>query len=608
MESDPSPPPLMALGTDILTLVVDFVHDSHPRPTLHLALVSSYFHTLARYSQHRIITLKGPCEAARHLIHDRFVYIEKEGLLPAIRKLDIIHPWLVNTNLLARLLPQMTGLRDFKWPADKVPPHFLPTLQGDDGASPRTTMVRLHTQAQGPRVPADHNLHTLQANPYLFSLDVRINLLPKWCLSTTQPLKRLLLTCPNLRVLRLDIGIPADRHPQQPPEYCGLGFTDGEGPLAALEELVLTAYPFGTVSQTESHSHELLAYPSDLCYPGKVPELECWAENFDWSRLRRLQTGEHVDFALLVMPKLVALKEAALGDANEWRGDEQETRRFFRELPAQLEQIAVPRMQHIGLDGIMRHSGALRTLQIHRVEDWQGAWAAGAVTAQDLAQIRQSCPGIQDLGVDIARYNDDWPVWFALGLRRAVGEKPAEPVKPYATLPAAAILYNHLLRQPPPPPLSQRPIPPRIKQLIIHAGAPPPIHEKDDTPMSTFWPPTNTPPTPASSPRGTTKQRGPSSQSTATADWPFASDDDAMVTEGGVRLEALKQRLETERLGLKSYEREKDWKVRIAVEGPLSVQDWTGEQLFGYDNWDAVRRVGVEVGREGGGGGGELAS
>ncbi|KAK4541981.1 hypothetical protein LTR36_007181 [Oleoguttula mirabilis] len=495
---DSGRPSIIALGTDILTVIVDCTYDIHPESVLSIALVTSYFHNLARYSQHRTVTFAVPNQGKPpQAIHNRLEYLEKQGLLPAVRELEVDKPANLSDDVLARLctlMPHMTGLRDIKWPDFAIPPGLLAILRAS------SSNVRLHTQLGTPygRVKKNTNLYTLPSNPNLCSLQVRVEYTnAPSCLAITQPLKQILLTCPNLLSLTLDLSLPRSGCVVYgpPTEYCGFGFTDEERPLAALEELVLVGYPFGRVPRgagSQGETHFFGGLPNWIGYLGSGPEVDYWANAFDWSRLRRLETAD-ADFALALMPKLGALKDVVLSKV--WH--EEQSVRFYQEVLAELESIAVPKMACIGVDGILRHRCTLRRLRVHQDEDYRGIWRQDAITTAQLREIRDACPLLEELGLDVARPNNDWPwdlldvlatfprlrrlaIWFEVGL-----DNREAPIQPYVTFSAAAMLYHHLCGHS--PRRREQQASSRLKELEIHAGSPPPMGHGYPAPQA-YWP------------------------------------------------------------------------------------------------------------------------
>lgn len=227
----------------------------------------------------------------------------------------------------------------------------------------------------------------------------------------------------------------------------------GDEKVPPLEELVISDYPWG-------HESDVMINPffeglQQTGYPGKGSEIDYWAENFDWSRLNRLETA-YVDFALKIMWKLTSLKEVNFSGSSS----NDAIVRFYQQCPAALEAIGAESLQSITLDGVLRHGSALRKLQLHTVEDWGGEWTKKALDAASLRCIRDGCPLIEQLSVDVPR-GDGWPweildvlasfprlrhltICFELGLHCK-----DDPVKPYVTFTAVDTLFTYLRSRPP---------------------------------------------------------------------------------------------------------------------------------------------------------------
>lgn len=480
---DDSKPSLVTLESDILTLVADLLEETLPNTLVSVSLVNQWLHSIARYSQHRRITLTSRPKTHLAHLHDRLSYMERGDLFAAVRTLvlDNIGPSQIQD--VCRVIPQMAGLRDLHY-LSCADWHILNTLKV-------LSNVRIHVAASLYLDACDEDeeegLNLLQGCSNLISLEVRaIYAAANGCKRITQPLKRILLACPNLRSLTLDISLPKSGCTTYgiPNEYCGFGFVHGECP-PPLEELRVIEYPFGYGKWSSKEPMPLL-YSPQLGYPSEGREEDYWAENFNWSRLKHV-TLPSGWLALKLMPKLRSLKEITFNDT--WSKDQ--TSQFFREVPAALESISVSDLNAISLEGLLRHGCALRKLQIHRLETYQGGWRRMDGSLEDLCRIRDQCAQIEELNIDVARC-DDWPtdvlgilasfprlrhleVWFELGI-----DNSDNPVKPYVTFEAAAAMFKYLREESP-----KKPSP--LKTLKVHSGAPPPLGYGYPA-RGAFWP------------------------------------------------------------------------------------------------------------------------
>lgn len=460
-------PSLEKLGGEILLLILRWVHEVSPTTTGSVALANSYFRRMARYVQHREVTIR--LKGGGVTLSERLELMENNELFRAVRRLRIagIGPGRNMITLFCENLCKMRGLRDLEWLDNGVPREVIASLR----SSPS---VRLHTIVwDGPssqRRELDQILR-LQDCPNLHSLRVsRTYRNSKGCLNVARPLRCVLLSCPNLRVLGIDISRPrigcvVDRRPS---EYCGFGLTDGARP-PALEELELDNYPFGYTSAI----HDDFPF-GNRGYPLPGSELDYWADQFDWTRLKRLSTSA-IGLALSLMPRLAALEEVSF--YNIW--DRSRARAFFRDVPVALECITIPNLVSVRISDMLRHGSRLRRLQIHQEEICGGGWRDAATSVECLRRIRDGFPHIEELSVDIRR-ESGWPyealevlsgfpklrtlrIWFELGLECEKG-----PTRPYVTYSAVSELFRYLCEHRPEGL-------PRFQQLQITVGSPPAI-------------------------------------------------------------------------------------------------------------------------------------
>ena len=490
-------PSLTTVDHDILVMIIDFLADDHPGSMPSVWLVNSEWHSIARRSRHRCTMLdfiEHPATAKRSMD-----YVKEANLLSAIRRLEIRYPETndtlgkdrlvyqprhLNENVwrdvskkvpkpeqISRLLPQMFGLREIWWRSSNPPLEIIMALRT---SCPK---VRLHAtilagdRNLNPMKSSNIGLHHMISHPNLTSLNVEAGYIQQknYWLNLTRPLKEVLMSCPNLRSLTLNIGLESGGVECLPPiDYCGLGFANGEKPVA-LEELNLIDYPFG-----QPYARTIVGYPEKVC------EEDYWIENFDWSRTRNLQLSR-VSMALGLTPKLTALKEVVLTCTSGPVEYGKSISELFTKVPTSLESIQAPDIGYPTVAGILMHSSSLRTLKLHQPEKMQEgdtSWRAAAISEHSLRQIQEHCPKMVEMELDIDR-EGDWPwetfniiarfsqlkcltIWFELGVR-----DPESPVKPYTTFDAAGMIFEYLRDTSP----TQQSL---LATLKIHSGTPPP--------------------------------------------------------------------------------------------------------------------------------------
>lgn len=468
------------LPDNVIFSILGFLQQASAGDILTVASLCSSLYAQARYVQHRIVHIDlGGAKRA----HDRLDLVIRCDLLPAIRMLKVTGINRCREELqedskeiitrLVDMLPGMTGLRDFEWKVAymtivPIPLSILESLPLE---------LRLHTSlicsedndgkssAQGREF-----LARLENNQNLFSLSIHVRFWTEpWCLEVMCALKKVLLSCPNLRRLPLiDVWYPRGpcfgEEPLFGAPYCGLGLSDDERP-PELEELGVPYYPWGSDKPSTITSFNCLGYPE------KGTEMEYWAEAFDWSRLHRLNDIPS-DLACLIAPKLTRLKEFVLdGGGWETRGIPWDMTVFLHKIASSLELLSIPSWNYVGNkpDPIMRHGSELRCLKIHEVSD--GWKVISYVTHQDLAQLCNGLPHLEELTIDIAREENDWPykaldaiakfpslrtveLWFELG-------DASQPPAPFLTFSSARHLFSYLHER------SKS-----IQRLILHSGAP----------------------------------------------------------------------------------------------------------------------------------------
>ncbi len=466
-------PSLASLDYEILVLVVHHLHNLDPQSINRLSLVCSDLYSKARYVQHSQTCI----DISNGNAADRLQRIVRTNHLPAIRSLYVtggpIEAWdeirspgprglerrkreLETWARLADLVPLMAGLCNLHWTGAAIPDSVLDHL----GKHPRIRLhlslaVNIRRDAQYARLkqlPARvRNLSSALIKLRYPSADI--------CRPVTHALKNLLVSSPQLSKLSLDIDYPRGGCVSFGPEtlYCGLGLRKGER-LSPLHELVVMAYPMGRLPTGPG------LVINSLDYPGPVgTEMEYWAENMDWSQLRRLALyggpyAASLNLAEHLAPHLSsALEEAKFvfpgGNTASFTSA---IANFFAKLrgSVQLSSLDMPSVRDLSLSSISAHaSNTLRTLSVYREP----------LDVQELSLLRDALPHLECLTVVCARHVDDveparWPYDTTLAtlgtflrLRHltlcfATGP-PSDPHRPYLTFSSARDIFVHLQRQ-----------------------------------------------------------------------------------------------------------------------------------------------------------------
>ena len=486
-QRDPTVPcPIARVPEEVILHIFDLVRAGGPHDVASLALVHPRFYRPAREVQHRRVTIDLVNQhgaAAKQLD-----LIAKESLLPAIRELRVRrssrNPDLDCLGRLTSMLPSMTALRSLHWEYNSIPTAVLEAL-------PRLPHpVQLHVVVRdkvGHDPEARQLLAALSGCGALVSLTLdTVYFRVADGLQLSQPLRQLLLTCPNLANLSLDMDIPRDGSVLFPaPTYHGLGLARSERPLRPLESLAIHAYPWGDQDPLGHFAHQSEGYP------GAGAEMNHWAAAFDWSALRRLEATSADSQALLahtLAPRLTALREVRFTAAWSPRDDPLGT--FLARVPSLLEDVSLASLGYglgdlgYGLGGLggvaalARHAPTLRRLTVHQPEPHSNpdAWAWHIPSEAILEELLKTCPHLEELGTDLLRADGDWPrreldvlgrfprlrkleLWFGFGDWSALG-----PPHPALTALAAAELFAGLRRACP-----------TLRELRVHSGHPPPL-------------------------------------------------------------------------------------------------------------------------------------
>jgi hypothetical protein len=425
------PAPIVHLPTDLLSAILDVLQAISPHTLSDVAATCSWFYHHTRYAQHRVVELHLD---RLQLTKRKLTSLATSAFLPAVRELRVIarrsgyhEP---TSEQIGQLLSRMTGLQRVYWEFVPISAAILAGLRELGG--------RVRLEAKVIDEPGEHRLcgHLLTSVIDCEALeDLSIDTFytnSDGGLAITQRLKKILLSCPNLSNLSLNIRLPPHGCvPIEPPRgYPGIGFANGERPLRPFQSLVIQEYPWGYPSRmfgSSAHSMHCEGYPETM------PETEYWADNFDWSALTKLEITNPSNLILLkaMRPHLTALKELSLAYAHDYSRNPT-SNEFVRTLSSMLDTIKIKSIEIVDIASLEVHASTLRSVEIHQLLDLFPSQQGPVLpSVDDIARIVR-LPKLEHLGIDLSRSGSKWPqeifsiiaqapwlrsleIWFALG-------------------------------------------------------------------------------------------------------------------------------------------------------------------------------------------------
>lgn len=204
-------------------------------------------------------------------------------------------------------------------------------------------------------------------------------------------LKPILLSSPRLRTLSVNInhrGSSGHFH-----EYHGFGLCNGET-LPPLEELEIINYPWGQQPWGINAGEGSVGYPVPV-----GDEFEYWAENLDWSQLRRLRLeDDSVFLAAQLAPHLAALEEVDLTHPSG-RALRSIPTFFTTLLPRTLTSLTLATLPPDFIPLVTLHAPTLRALSVHHTP----------LPDTDLGLLRDRLPNLDTLSLACS-CSPDWPL------------------------------------------------------------------------------------------------------------------------------------------------------------------------------------------------------
>ncbi|KAI0154606.1 hypothetical protein GGR57DRAFT_106526 [Xylariaceae sp. FL1272] len=420
---DPEQPTVTTLPGFILQRILTYVQDADPKDLRKIASLSSAMYQIAQYSLHHTIHLN--LNSRAELARLKLDLIATQRLHLAVRVLKV--GWndplrQVPNDLSARVceLPSLLpGLVELHWQI--AVPWVSRSLLMIQTLPPRVRLYARFSADQRVEIQQGGEwLEGLVGNPNLYSLTISITYRPteeKECASTMRALKRVLVLCPNLTCPHLYVHyynhhynpqgnsfslLPGSGSPQE--QYCGLDFANGERP-PAWTDIGLGIHHWGEGCPAGFAMHD--RNWGDWNPAGRFCESDYWVDAFDWTQVHTLGSI-CAELGLKIAPKLTALREIINGHLTGSSLTDEAMSTFLLSMPSGLEKLVVVGWR--GLDKkakpVIRHGDTLRVLRMISPLVWE---REHVIAKEDLVQLCNGLPRLEELAIYLLRTEDDWP-------------------------------------------------------------------------------------------------------------------------------------------------------------------------------------------------------
>ncbi|KAI0449839.1 hypothetical protein F5B21DRAFT_519645 [Xylaria acuta] len=410
-------PSLMYLPNEVLKVVVDLLLGaSSPSTVRSVASVNGLLRQIVRYRQHRVLRL--PPDFGSEFLHDNkadqydayFRSLEDHGLLAAFRSVELgslgrVHVPRYVWDALCEHVTKMTGLRDIHVPVPLVP--LVPVAC----VSPLADLLDI-LRSHMPLVKVHARLPTMPGFGFpLLQLFENFSNLRSLTFTTYKPpdyrfapeilpiMRALLITCPNLRVLRLYTRTLQTRREMKCESYQPL-YANGEDRPRCLEILDLQDRDNW---QTDPEPEPSTIWQWDINAVAEKYDDSWFGDFFDWSKLSHLRIKEVTLLPYIPNEKLTALKSFEAPNIPDYK--HHDVRKFFLHIPSQLERIKLPCWNFIPLKSLFDYAHTLRALHFtHSSTVYRGY----GLTPYKIQLIRTLCPLLEEFGLSVHR-RDEWP-------------------------------------------------------------------------------------------------------------------------------------------------------------------------------------------------------
>ena len=377
-----------------MTRLTEQVDDEHPESTKSIALANKHIYSTSRLVSHRRKTLDFEQLDDIEVITTK--WLQNPTALRGIRHITISSSPTIRYSsqvidndggeswaTFITFIKQAARLRTFKWKCFSHMP--LTVIEALEKYHPSLQLTVYNYTRPSPSGDSQHPAElALAGSPLLVGISAKL-----YCDYTVYrrdfrevALRRIIATAPNLKYASVLVD-QAERAGHRATKYEDRdAFYSGCSPNPALRTLVLDGYRLSKATLEDwSNFVDLSALENIKCMRGGEPSSDYFAH-----ALKVLPSLKHVSLNL------------RFNNSKEFRAAVEN----YLSLCPTLESLSLwSWMRRVKLDTILRHGPTLKMLQLHEREE--GMLGRPTMTLEDVKAIREACPQLTDLTIDMRR-------------------------------------------------------------------------------------------------------------------------------------------------------------------------------------------------------------
>ena len=377
-----------------MTRLTEQVDDEHPESTKSIALANKHIYSTSRLVSHRRKTLDFEQLDDIEVITTK--WLQNPTALRGIRHITISSSPTIRYSsqvidndggeswaTFITFIKQAARLRTFKWKCFSHMP--LTVIEALEKYHPSLQLTVYNYTRPSPSGDSQHPAElALAGSPLLVGISAKL-----YCDYTVYrrdfrevALRRIIATAPNLKYASVLVD-QAERAGHRATKYEDRdAFYSGCSPNPALRTLVLDGYRLSKATLEDwSNFVDLSALENIKCMRGGEPSSDYFAH-----ALKVLPSLKHVSLNL------------RFNHSKEFRAAVEN----YLLLCPTLESLSLwSWMGRVKLDTILRHGPTLKMLQLHEREE--GMLGRPTMTLEDVKAIREACPQLTDLTIDMRR-------------------------------------------------------------------------------------------------------------------------------------------------------------------------------------------------------------